>query len=239
MFSISVAGGLAGGGEAAAGGGGGPPAGLAEHDPLWEYVVLYTRMEADPPTDLSQYGHTFTNSGGGASLNTTDFRFGSGSGDFDGTANADFWAADHAAFDMTNQPFTIELWVRPNTQASSDIAVSHYNTSPNKQWQLTFVSGNPIRFVYSKSGTDDFVNDSGTVSLTNNNWYHIAIDRDESSILRTYLDGKIVGVFDLTGETFASPASRFHISGRDFGTGNEWDGEIDEVRITVGKNRYG
>jgi hypothetical protein len=195
-------------------------------------------MEADPPIDLSLSGHVFTNGGGGASLDNTNFRFGAGSGDTDGTANAVWHTPDSDDWTMGNQPFTMEAMVRPSTLSGTDIFLSHYETSNNKQFQWSRAT-QAFRITYSTTGANDVTVDYASAFPTANIWYHAVLERDAYNIMRGYINGKLIGVTDLTGVTwYESAASRLFISGRDFGTGNEWNGQIDEVRITKGIARY-
>jgi len=216
-----------------------PPDPAVIIDPYWESVVLYTRMEADPPVDLSQSAHTFVNETGGASLDTSVFRFGAGSGLFDGTANASFSTADSDEWNLSNQPFTIEMWCRPDIVTGEDSLLTHYLTSPNKQFQLQR-NGTDIRFTYSTTGSDDVVITYTGAMPTASVWYHLVLERDNSGLLRLYVNGKIHNVItDLSAVTiYTGATAELFIGGRDFGTSLTWDGNIDEVRITTGVARY-
>lgn len=237
MFSISSMGGISGDGEGAAAAG---PSPEQVDDPFWQNVVLYTRMEADPPIDLSISAHTFTDVGA-AGLDTTNFRFGGGAGDFDGTATSRFRSVDSSDWDFGDQPFTVECWCRPDTISVAQRVLSLYGDggSNDKAWFLGFGSGNNASFTYSTDGSADTALNTSGFTLVVNKWIHLAAQRDEVNDLRIYVNGEQVAVSNMGTDAIFNPSIQLNISGRENATEETFNGQIDEVRITKGVARYG
>lgn len=210
------------------------------NDPFWQNVVLYTRMEANPPIDLSISAHTFTDVGA-AGLDTTNFRFGAGAGDFDGTDTSRFRSVDSSDWDFGDQPFTVECWCRPDTISVAQRVLSLYGDggSNDKAWFLGFGSGNNASFTYSTDGSADTVLNTSGFTLVVNQWIHIVAQRDEVNDLRIFVNGEQVAVANMGSDSIFNPSIQFNISGRENATEEAFNGQIDEVRITKGIARYG
>lgn len=240
MFSISVAGGLAG---AVEGAGGGPPSPEVSPDfgSFWESVVLYSRLDASPPIDLSISGHTLTDGGAGAVLDNTNFRFGLGSWDFDNTSTAYVEASDNADFNLGANDFTIECWVRfdadPGATDDSYFVSQWDETSDQRGWALA-LRNDTISWRYSTNGQ------SGTVVELSASWtpvdaqfYHVVVFRS-AGITRILIDGEILAV-GADAATYHDSTAALRIGTPvDTADGN-FQRNVDEVRITNGVGRYG
>ena len=152
MFSISTVGGLAGGGDGTPGAA--PLVGLG--DPFWENVVLYSRMDADPPIDLSISSHTITDGGAGATLDASNQRFGTGCRDYDGSSTGEDTVPDNTDFEFGAGDFTIECWARWTTLSDAGLVSRWTTTGNHRSWTLFYDdTGGDLEFFYSTNGTDE------------------------------------------------------------------------------------
>jgi len=217
----------------------GSPATILEqvNDPFWQNVVLYTRMEADPPTDLSISAHTLT-SGSGLVLDTSVFRFGASSVDLRGaTVNDYVTSADNADWDLGASPFTIDCWFRFGTDVDTSFVSQCEDTGNQIAWNLDFeTTGNTIRFRWTTDGST-VQTISGAFTPATNQWYHIVVQRDEVNDIRIFIDGQQIAVGNTT-DTFHNSTGdlRVGVAADDGGAPQGW---FDEVRITKGVARYG
>lgn len=207
-------------------------------DPSFASVVLLLHLDGTNGsttfTDNSASAHSFTPTGT-ISLTTAQKQFGTASlqcgaaGSAVGTGNsADWW------FDAGR--FTIEMWIRPTATVSGvRVLIGQFQSSVNLGWDFVF-NGTTLAFFYSTTGTDN-PNVGGTYSPTVNQWVHIAVDRDASSVLRVYANGVVIGSGTVTASFYHSTVNLY--IGNDGNLTREFQGQIDEVRITKGVARYG
>lgn len=207
-------------------------------DPFWENVVLYTRAEADPPTDLSNSVHTITD-GTGFTLDTTNFKFGSGSADLDGTTNGYLSVANDPDFLFGAGPFTAEAWVRYDTAPSSTVdpnVAGVWDTTGNQRSWTFLLNNQTLAFRYSTDGTNDNILSTPWVP-SGTTWYHLAVSRDQNGIIRMFIDGVKVFSATVTAALFDSTAPlRVGHLPTAFGTHRQEN--VDEIRITKGACRY-
>lgn len=235
MFSLSRVGGLMGGAQGAVG----ELGGINFSDPLWDSVVLLSNLDVMPPTDLSIGGHTLSDGGAGATLDSSIFRFGAGSSDLDATSTAYVSAVDHADWNLGAGDFTVECWVRFDADpgATDDsYFVSQWDTTGNERSWALYLQNDTIEFGHSIDGTAEvFVSIAWTP--TDSQWYHVAAFRS-SGLLRIAVDGKILTIA-ADAATYNDSAAQLRI-GTPVNTGDgNFQRNIDEVRITKGADRYG
>lgn len=210
-------------------------------DPYWEDVVLYTRCEADPPVDLSNSGHTITD-GSGFSLDTSGQKFGSGAADLAGNTTNDYLSiADSDDFNFGAGPFTMECWHRWTANTNVTGILSQWDHSSNQRSILWWYDSTNDRLVVqvSDNGTAEIaasVEATGSFVPTLNQWYHLALTRDENNIWRLFVDGTLTASKKLT-QTLHDSTATFRVGTSDSGQvlGN---GRFDEVRVTKGVCRY-
>jgi hypothetical protein len=179
-------------------------------------------------TDASSAGRTATRFGD-AQISTAQSKFGGASGLFDGSA--DYITFAPATDLQFNADFTIECWVR--TASTADMMVGSSSSDNNTQvFRLNQAGAGRLSFFLN--GTQVF--NAVAAGITTNTWHHLAISRNGSST-RMFVDGVQIGStspysgtfrMDVIG-TFFSFGSRF---------GNDYNGYIDDLRITKGIARY-
>ena len=199
-------------------------------DPFFSSVVLLLHMNG---TNTST---TFTDSGplvktttptGNAQLSTTNPKFGSASGLFDGTG--DILSEDGSAvFAFGTGNFTIECWVN---QAALGVRYFIYDGRPAATTgaypQIEKTTGNVIIYVANAA-----TQITGTTALATNTWYHVAVCRSGTNT-RLFINGTQEGSTYSDSTTYLNPGSRPQISNNGNSGGNSWNGNIDEFRVTT------
>lgn len=125
-----------------------------------------------------------------------------------------------------NQPFTVECWMRPETDAQVSIfsiATRFYVKICVGRRMVSFgyrAASFPIRW-YPCAG----------VPLKRNKWQHIAITHDEYRVVRVYFNGELIATIEHADEGDFARATDVHIGSHDGWTAF-FVGAIDEVRIS-------
>lgn len=172
---------------------------------------------------------------GGEALSTAQSKFG-GSSSVSAASGSKYWsAADSEDWNFGNGQFTLEGWIYfSSAPGSVHSLVSQWPGSGNLGFFFGHVSGS-LAFYYSTTGSDNpSVGASWTPSL--NTWYHIAVDRDASNVLRVYLNGAV--------HASATVSSTFYNSTGNLTVGGDviWfgpAGNVDDVRVVKAEAVYG
>lgn len=220
---------------------------LTARDPDFSKVVLL--LHGDGTNGSTTFNDSspvpkFPEPAGSAQISTTNGRaaFGGTSMSFVRSPSSYLTVSNSTAdFSFATFDFTIEAWIRLNALPSG----SGY---PNSYW---LVGGGPQN---SGPGFDiAFSNTNLVVALTNfdspnmstahsiaiNTWYHIAVVRSGST-LYAFRDGTQLATASVSGVTADPMATGLAISGAEpvGSTGGNFNGYIDELRITRGVARY-
>ena len=187
---------------------------------------------------------TFTDSGplgvaltpaGNAQLSTSNVKYGSACGLFDGTGDY-VTSATNAAFSLDNGTWTIDAWLRTSQTTRADIIGqdSHYN---NQGWYgITLNVASSGQIVVSKTTGAQALAATST-GINDGNYHHLALTRDGTT-MRLYVDGVHVAN---ANDTFNAPAANrgivLGILGADHSTG-PYNGRMDCFRITKGVARW-
>lgn len=188
---------------------------------------------------------TFNN---GAQLDTAQKKFGTASLLLDGDndyltfPDSNDWYLDNGIGD----PFTIDMWIRPNALINFPAFVCQY-TGGNNFWRFGYDTPSGS-FEFSVIIGTTTVHIRGAVSLNLSQWYHIAVVRvDNSNSLdgwRLFCDGISLTLTKLSGEwngVMENLASNLNISHLPyFGVPDDYrfNGWIDELRISKGIARW-
>ena len=128
----------------------------------------------------------------------------------------------------TTQPFTIEMWIRPNAYDDRHFFDMHGGPSLSCQ---TIGSDLAIRYTNANGDTTPVV--VGAISV--NEWVHVAISRNANGGTYMFIDGvKVAGINDTNSYAGGS-------NGIAIGTGGAptyYSGYIDQIRISS-ISRYG
>lgn len=122
---------------------------------------------------------------------------------------------------QSNSPFSMEAWVKMPQAASAAQSVINYGSRNVGQRRTLFI--NILGQLCFVGEYNDVV---GTTNVRDGQWHHLAITFN-GTIMRLYVDG----VVDSTGyKTLATFGTNIRI-GRAIGDGEEFNGQIDEVRV--------
>ena len=217
-----------------------PGGGGGATDPYFDDVLLLIGANGTDGstsfTDESSYARLLTTVGN-AQVDIAQSKFDGGSLLLDGSG--DYVSAPYSTDwrIQANTPFTMEAWVRfADTSGGKAILGIADASAINFTW-LFYVSGaNELRFWYYTSTTLTSV--AGPFTRSADQWYHLAVDRDASNVLRVYVDGVVVGSAT-NGNQSNNQINRVLRVGSAEEHTFDLNGHLDEVRITQNVARYG
>jgi hypothetical protein len=170
--------------------------------------------------------------GGGANVDTAQFKFGTASVLLNGVADY-LTSADNAGFEFGSGDFTLDCWVRfnalPVTQA---MFITKYETAGAQRcffWAYNDSTAS-MEFRYSPDGSGSTLF-SQPMSPTTATWYHLAVVRDGGDILM-FVDGTQIGTTDTITESLFNGTAALNIGAFNAGTGGFLDGWMDEIRVS-------
>jgi len=207
-------------------------------------TALYTSAFTPPTLPLTAVSGTslllnFTNAGiidnaemnnletvGNAQISTAQSKFGGGSMAFDGTGD---WLQipPNVPTVLGTGDFTIEFWARFSgfynfiTLLCSTRGANGFNIGSQASAQIVWYANGAERV-------------RGTTSMSTNVWYHIAFVR-YNGVLKGYLNGVQDGTTYTDSINYSTPVIR--IGNLETG-GEEFNGFMDDIRITRGYARY-
>jgi hypothetical protein len=198
---------------------------LVGADPSYANVSLLLHM------DGSNGSTTFTDSGpnarpvtrtGNAQISTAQSKFGGASGLFDGSGDI-LSVLDYADMEMTAD-FTIECFAYPTV--TTDKIIAGHNVQNVQLFRINSgATGNISVYL------NDTVLSNTAAGITANQWHHLAVSRTGSTT-RVFVDGTQIG----SSNTTWTGSFKFNLIGGMFGL--DFQGYIDEFRVTKGVGRY-
>lgn len=175
---------------------------------------------------------------GNAQLDAAIVKFGGGAGLFDGTGDY-IDTPDHADLTLAAGDWTVDFWFNRLGgdggarflfgQSDSGASVA----SRTIEMQMSFL--NKLRAVAS-DGSTLFTID-GTTEFLDTGWHHVAFVRT-GNILRLFVDGIQEGGDLAFSGTVPDSSNKFAVGRRGEAAGSEWNGLIDEFRLSVGAARW-
>jgi hypothetical protein len=151
--------------------------------------------------------------------------------EFHGTASNERIEVPHNSTIALASDMTVEAWVRTsNTDGSSDVIVSKWGDVGHRNYWLGKLDDSTLAF---------FVDNTQTVtvsySLINDGFWHhvVGVASTSNSLLILYVDGVQRNSAPYSGST-QTGSSVLHIGNNPGSVGfiQEWDGRIDEVRVS-------
>lgn len=197
-------------------------------DPDWASVQMLLWMNGTNGsttfTDSSSTGITVTPNGN-AQISTAQSKFGGASGLFDGAGDY-LSTATLSSISPGTGAFTIEFWVRWSDRTGAQTPFSFVGAFDiTKNAGHTFQCGDIMTTSSSLSSTTAFAN---------NQWYHIAVSRGTGAA-RLYVDGVEESSVSGTNRNLSSQSIWV---GRRLSTDYYLNGYIDDLRLTIGVDRY-
>jgi hypothetical protein len=169
---------------------------------------------------------------GAAQVDTAQSVFGGASGLF--VSNDRLTVPDHADFDFGAGDFTLDFRVRFNAVSSTRVILGKSPVGVGS-W-LVYLTGGVLVFYASSNGSSwDLVNGATILTPSTNTWYHVAVVRNGTNIVR-YADGTSAGSTGVSTTALADTSDIVTIGGLSGATG--LDGWLDEVRISKGIARW-
>lgn len=223
-------------------------------DPNWDSVALLIRWNGtDGATtnfvEDSSYGNIVVPTNG-AQLDTAQSKFGGASGLLDNTgapAIADYFRLNnYDGMVLAGNDFTVECWIRlaklPTTSVDGGFTIiAHYQNSGNRRcWWFKLDDSNALEFAYSTDGitVDNVCQTAHTFAI--DTWYAVAAVRSGNSVY-LYVDGTRIGTHTVSGDIYNGTLPAFPYIGytnTSSGFRSQFDGWIDELRLTNGVARY-
>ena len=210
---------------------------LKKGDPYFASVVFLSGWEGTNGgttfTDEETTPKTLTGNGG-VTTSTAQFKFGASSLFCDLSGGADYITTPASTdFDFSGQ-YTIETFARfaSGGGISSSLFNRYSATSTDARWAL-FISGGILRWRhFDTAGTQNDI--SYSFNPTANQWYHIAVDKDASNVVRLYVDGvmQASNTFSLGTRTTGTAPNLSIGSIQGFLNSFDLGGYLDESRIT-------
>lgn len=156
--------------------------------------------------------------------------------------------SDHANLEIGASDFTAEGWFRfSSIPGSSDVwnlLAKWFTSSANRSWRLVYYgTDKTIRWEASANGSAATTVKQIPFEPILHRWHHIAVVRD-GGFTHLYIDGKEYGVGVADSTTYYNSTAYVGVGCRFDNTNNnpvpteDFDGFIDEVRLTIGVSRY-
>ena len=186
-------------------------------------------------TDSSDSSHTVT-AAGNAHTDTALKKFGTASGQLDGTG--DYLSIPHGTdFNFDTDDFTVDFWFRvavfngyTTLWAKSDADYQGIQSWVNSSGAIGFSCDND-------SSSPWVVNVSSANSLVSlNTWYHYAMVRN-SNTFKVYLDGSEI-ITNTTTIDFDDSSADLRFGSWAYAAHNMLNGYVDEIRVSKGIARW-
>lgn len=159
---------------------------------------------------------------GDAQISTAQSKFGGASLLLDGTGDS---VVSDGTYNFGGDPFTVDMWVRPTSGTQDGIFFDSRDSTSNDTIALRQSSDNLLVL----RGNATLFNINAVFSV--DTWVHIAVTRGDpfGNTYSVFVDGvkQDSALFGVT-----ATAANLHI-GSDFNGSNNWEGYVDELRIST------
>lgn len=200
-------------------------------DPYFSNVGSLLHFDgADASTTFTDVKGLAWSANGNAQIDTAQSKWGGASGLFDGTG--DFLGGfSTSTLNVGTGDFTIEAWIRLNSTGRNAILSKYVTAAGGYLFDLG--ASTELRLII---GTGTFQTATGATSLSTGVWYHVAATKSGTT-LRVFLNGTQDG--SVTAAGTPADAARSPTIGRDPNDATrDFDGWIDDLRVTIGVARY-
>src|SRR5262245_189864 len=184
--------------------------------------------------------HTWT-AVGNAQIETAQSQFGGASGLFDGVGDR-VATPDSTDFTLGSSDFTIDFWLRPNALANQYDVCGQVDAAgmanANSTWRVFITNVTSLLQFQIVSGTT-ITSVTSAVAVAVNTWVHIAVVRTGNT-LRLFMNGVQTGG-DVAFSSTANDSTGNLVVGRSgdlVSPGSDFNGWVDEFRLSVGAARW-
>jgi hypothetical protein len=200
-----------------------------------QYTKLLMHMDND--TFKDEIGHSITNNG--VTINNSTYKFGSGSGYFNGSSSY-LTTPKINDFEISTGDFTIEAWIKIESQNLYHTIICQNTGAGTVQthaYDFVVTNSNKLRFMYPYGGSGSNYLILGTTTITTD-WTHVAVTRS-GNIIRLFVNGHLDATQDVSSNPIMQSQTSPVTIGR-FGnySANYFKGYIDEVRLSKGIARW-
>ena len=173
---------------------------------------------------------------GNAQVDTAQSKFGGSSALFDGSG--DYLVVEHSnTINFGSNDFTLECWYRPTSRATGyPVILSNYpDYSPGANTWVLLDRHNDVnntKFTFFVWNFNSFSTSmlTSTTSVSNGNWYHIAITRNANT-WRMFINGTLESTQTSSVSLDGTATPKISV-GRSNVSNTEINGHVDEFRIS-------
>jgi hypothetical protein len=205
-------------------------------DPYFSNISLLLHMDGTGNTfvDSSATPKTIT-ANGDATQSTTESKFGGKSAFFDGSGDYLSIADIGNGFAFGTGDFVYEWWFRSAaSNAYAAMVTRPYDSPGGILMSLNGPSGNGRPEIFWREFENALFIQSAAGGFNDNNWHHFAFVRSGTTC-SMYIDGVRRGT--RTGVSTSVPTSTVVVGNDILFAGRDFNGYIDDLRITVGSAR--
>lgn len=195
-------------------------------------VVLLAHLNSNF-TDSSASAKTIT-ANGNAAISASQSVFENGSCAFDGTGDY-LSVPDSADFDMSGGTWAIDCWTRV-TDLSAARYVWSQETDANNYMGLIISTAGRLTFAVVAAGVTVVSVATADGAVATNNWYHMAVCESGNNYY-LFVDGQLLATSSDTDRP-ANYTGTFNIGRLTSSAANDFQGYIDEFRVTKGYVRF-
>lgn len=206
---------------------------FADKDMYWDSVVSLFHFD-DNLNDEKGTVWTVSNS---SNIYITDANFKFGKSVRTIGNNSYLSSSYDAKFDLSTSDFTIEAYVYKLGDTGNSLYSALFSKrNGGADWDYGLeIHNNGCYFRYGDTSNASKSMSIGTV--LKNQWYHIAITR-EGSTLRGFIDGQLLATTTISGNIRNRNLPVYLGRSTPSWSDNQWNGYIDEFRLTKGIARY-
>lgn len=162
---------------------------------------------------------------GTATITTSPIKFGSTSIKISPTAGLNITTSSNALLQFGTSTFTIEAWIQGKSNAQQKVIFDNRNPdTANAGFDFYLSTSNILLF-----GTAGTTYITGSTVLTNGLWYHVALVRESTTVIKMYLNG------NQEGSTYTASATQNftnYLTRIGFGVNGNFDGYISDLRVS-------
>lgn len=216
------------------------PFSIAGDDPYWDNVVLAMHMDgANGGTTFADLKGKTPTIVGGVTTSTTASKFGGASAYFDGVdaSNTALTFADSADWHFPGA-FTVEFWMNPSGSKLYWLYLQADTIGTPCPFRITTTAAGNLIDVFGSSDNASWLFTTGLSSSTvmvPGTWYHVALT-DDGTTVRLFINGAMEA--SRATWTRVDSSQTLRIGGGATATDREFNGYLDDLRVTKGVARY-